>query len=123
MNCVDHKEWPDTDAMETKFLRLRTPVEFGARFGDWQVCWLGEWAICHLYYLVMLVKVPCIVPAADRRIDLAFGANRAMNGVAMNPSQLTQTTTSRFSHRPKKREPQRLATPNISALPPGTGQA
>ena len=38
--------------METKFLRLRTPVEFGSRFGDWQVCWLGGWARFRLYYLV-----------------------------------------------------------------------
>jgi hypothetical protein len=29
--------------METKFLRLRTPVELGSRFGDWSVCWLGGW--------------------------------------------------------------------------------
>jgi hypothetical protein len=28
--------------MEAKFLRLRTPVEFGSRFGDWQICWLGH---------------------------------------------------------------------------------
>jgi hypothetical protein len=85
--------------METKFLHLRAPVEFGTRFGDWQVCWLGGWAKFRLYYLVMLVKVS--LPAfpqgcdeatqigtrileADRRIALAFGAKRAMNGVAMN---------------------------------------
>jgi hypothetical protein len=43
--------------METKFLRLRAPVEMGARFGDWQVCWLGGWAKHRLYYLVMLVKI------------------------------------------------------------------
>ncbi len=77
--------------METKFLRLRTPVELGSRFGDWQVCWLGGWARFRLYYLVMLVKVPLLrVPVAARilvparTIDLAFGENRAMNGVAMN---------------------------------------
>jgi hypothetical protein len=70
--------------METKFLRLREPVEYGSRFGDWQVCWLGGWARFRLYYLVMLVKVPCAILAADRTIDLAFGSNRAMNGVAMN---------------------------------------
>jgi hypothetical protein len=85
--------------METKFLHLRTPVEFGTRFGDWQVCWLGGWVRFRLYYLVMLVKVP--VPAfpqgcdeatpigwrisrAHRTIDLASGVERAMNGVAMN---------------------------------------
>ncbi len=46
--------------METKFLRLRTPVEFGSRFGDWQVCWLGGWVRFRLYYLVMLVKAPSV---------------------------------------------------------------
>jgi hypothetical protein len=77
--------------METKFLRLRTPVELGSRFGDWQVCWLGGWARFRLYFLVMLVKVPlpCVpvvagILVADRTIDLAFGEKRAMNGVAMN---------------------------------------
>jgi len=39
--------------METKYLRLRTPVRLGSRFGDWQVCWLGGWAKHRLYYLVM----------------------------------------------------------------------
>jgi hypothetical protein len=70
--------------METKFLRLRTPVEYGSRFGDWQVCWLGGWARFQLYYLVMLVKVPYVILPTDRRIDLAFGATGVMNGVAMN---------------------------------------
>jgi hypothetical protein len=77
--------------METKYLRLRTPVELGSRFDDWQVCWLGGWAGFRLYYLVMLVKAPLpsvpvvagILPA-NRTIDLAFGAGRVMNGVAMN---------------------------------------
>jgi hypothetical protein len=27
--------------LETKFLRLRTPVTLGSRFGDWHVTWLG----------------------------------------------------------------------------------
>ena len=74
--------------METKFLRLRDPVEFGSRFGDWEVCWLGGWVRFRLYYLVMLVKVPLRritenVPD-NRTIHLAFGATGAMNGVAMN---------------------------------------
>jgi hypothetical protein len=29
--------------LETKCLRLRTPVTMGSRFGDWRVCWLGGW--------------------------------------------------------------------------------
>jgi len=32
----------------------------------------------------MLVKVPCEIPEAGRRINLAFGATGVMNGVAMN---------------------------------------
>jgi hypothetical protein len=43
--------------LETKFLRLRTPVELGSRFDDWQVCWLGGWSRYRLFYLVMLVKI------------------------------------------------------------------
>jgi hypothetical protein len=43
--------------METKFLRLRTPVELGSQFGDWSVCWLGGWQKHRMYYLVMLVQL------------------------------------------------------------------
>ena len=43
--------------LETKFLRLRTPVEIGSLFGDWQVCWLGGWTRHHLSYLVMVVRL------------------------------------------------------------------
>ena len=42
--------------LETKFLRLRTPVTLGSRLGDWQVTWLGGWSRYRLYYLVMVVK-------------------------------------------------------------------
>jgi uncharacterized protein DUF3489 len=70
--------------METKYLRLRTPVEIGSRFGDWEVCWLGGWVRFRLYYLVMLVKAPSAILGANHRIDLALGENRATNGVAMN---------------------------------------
>ena len=27
--------------IETKYLRLHTPVTLNSWFGDWQVCWLG----------------------------------------------------------------------------------
>jgi hypothetical protein len=43
--------------METKFLRLRTPVELGSLFGEWSVCWLGGWAKHRLYYLAMSVRI------------------------------------------------------------------
>jgi hypothetical protein len=40
--------------LETKYLRLRTPVTIGCRFGEWQVCWLGGWTKHRLFYLVMV---------------------------------------------------------------------
>jgi hypothetical protein len=43
--------------LETKFLRLKTPVTIGSSFGDWRVCWLGGWTRDRLFYLVMLVGV------------------------------------------------------------------
>ena len=49
--------------LEAKFLRLRTPVTLGSRFGDWQVTWLGGWSKYRLFYLAMVVKIK---PCADR---------------------------------------------------------
>jgi hypothetical protein len=45
-----------TMQLETKFLRLRTPVTIGSRFGDWEVTWLGGWTRHRLSYLVMVVR-------------------------------------------------------------------
>jgi len=53
--CADLRV--NTMQLETKFLRLRTPVTLGSRFGDWQVTWLGGWSRYRLYYLVMVVKL------------------------------------------------------------------
>jgi hypothetical protein len=66
--------------METKYLRLRTPVELGSRFDDWQVCWLGGWSKHRLDYLVMLVKVPFTVPFADRPVSNQTPEERSVNG-------------------------------------------
>jgi hypothetical protein len=44
--------------LETKYLKLHTPVSLGSRFDDWQVCWLGGWGRYRLFYLVMVVKLP-----------------------------------------------------------------
>jgi hypothetical protein len=46
-----------TMQLETKFLRLRTPVTIGSRFGDWRVCWIGGWTRRRLSNLVMVVRV------------------------------------------------------------------
>jgi hypothetical protein len=55
---VWNKERPEINMqIETKYLRLRTPVTLGSFFGDWSVCWLGGWAKDRMYYLVMLVRV------------------------------------------------------------------
>jgi hypothetical protein len=53
--------------LETKFLRLRTPVTIGSRFGDWHVTWLGGWSRYRLFYLVMVVKLQPL-RARPRRI-------------------------------------------------------
>jgi hypothetical protein len=43
--------------LETKFLRLKTPVTVGSYFGDWRVTWAGGWTRHKLCYLVMVVRV------------------------------------------------------------------
>jgi hypothetical protein len=47
----------DAMQIETKFLRLRTPVTIGSRFGDWEVTWLGGWTRDRLSYLVMVARI------------------------------------------------------------------
>ena len=47
-----------TTPLETKFLRLHTPVTLGSWFGEWRVCWLGGWGKHQLYYVVMVYRVP-----------------------------------------------------------------
>jgi hypothetical protein len=46
-----------TMRLETKFLRLRTPVTIGSRFGDWEVTWVGGWTRHRLSYLVMVARI------------------------------------------------------------------
>src|SRR5579863_5494765 len=63
--------------LETKFLRLRTPVTLGSRFGDWQVTWLGGWSRYRLYFLVMVVKFePPRITAGARRSKTAANLRR-----------------------------------------------
>ena len=57
--------------LETKFLRLRTPVTMGSRFGDWHVCWLGGWTRGQLSYLVMVVRLqPLSCQKSPRNQDI-----------------------------------------------------
>ena len=43
--------------IETKFLRLRQPVELGHRIDGWRVCWLGRWDRYRIFYMVMVERV------------------------------------------------------------------
>ena len=43
--------------LETKYLRLKTPVTICSRFGEWRVCWIGGWTRDRLSYLVMVVRL------------------------------------------------------------------
>jgi hypothetical protein len=53
------KERPENNMhIETKYLRLRTPVTLGSRFDDWSVVWIGGWTNKYkLCYLVMVMRV------------------------------------------------------------------
>jgi hypothetical protein len=77
--CADPRV--NTMQLETKFLRLRTPVELGSRFGDWRVTWLGGWSRYRLYYLVMVVKLqpprPSWTTAHPDSIRLSFPVSSA----------------------------------------------
>ena len=43
--------------VETRFLRLREPVELGHRIDGWCVCWLGGWDRDRIFYVVMVLRV------------------------------------------------------------------
>ena len=43
--------------VETKFVRLRTPVKIGDHIDGWRVCWLGGWDRGRLLYVVMVERV------------------------------------------------------------------
>jgi hypothetical protein len=47
----------NTMQLETKFLRLRTPVTLGSRFDEWEVTWVGGWTRHQLSYLVMVARI------------------------------------------------------------------
>jgi hypothetical protein len=60
--------------LETRFLRLRTPVELGSRFGEWQVTWIGGWTKHRLSYIVMVAKIPEVKQnESDRHAATATG--------------------------------------------------
>ena len=42
--------------VQTKFLRLRKPVSMGECIDNWQVCWLGGWDRCRVFFVVTVVK-------------------------------------------------------------------
>jgi hypothetical protein len=43
--------------VETKFLRLRQPVELNQRIDGWRVCWLGGWDRHQILFVVMVSRV------------------------------------------------------------------
>jgi hypothetical protein len=57
--------------LETKFLRLLTPVTIGSRFGDWEVSWLGGWTRNRMRFVVMVVRIPLCEELTNSR----FGVN------------------------------------------------
>jgi hypothetical protein len=43
--------------VETRFLRLRQPVELGDIIDGWRVCWLGGWDKGRIFYVFMVSRV------------------------------------------------------------------
>ena len=43
--------------VETKFLRLFTPIAIGDDVDGWRVCWVGGWDKCRVLFVVMVEKV------------------------------------------------------------------
>jgi hypothetical protein len=70
--------------VETKFLWLFHAIELGDDLDGWEVCWLGGWDKCRVMFVVMVKRLPARVLPQDQTIHLAFGSNRATNGVTMN---------------------------------------
>jgi hypothetical protein len=100
--------------LETKFLRLRTPVTIGSRFGDWEVSWLGGWTRNRLCYLVMVVRVPlCAKLTNPRRVSMDRTRVFA-SGLVIPPShygELGVFHPTTLQGRPTIRVPQRIELP------------
>ena len=60
--------WAQAMRLETKFLRLSTPVAIGSRFGEWRVCWLGGWTRNRLSFMVMVIRTSEIDPGSHMTI-------------------------------------------------------
>ena len=45
-----------TMQLETKFLRLPRPVQFGEQIDGWRVCWLGGWDKARISFFVMVFR-------------------------------------------------------------------
>jgi hypothetical protein len=43
-------------AIESKFLRLSSPVCLGNRIEGWRVCWLGGWDKGRIFFVVMVER-------------------------------------------------------------------
>jgi hypothetical protein len=58
----------ESAAVETKFLRLPSPVALGEQIDGWRVCWLGGWDRHRILFVVMVErpsKLPCNSVAAE----------------------------------------------------------
>jgi hypothetical protein len=42
--------------VETKFLRLFSPLAVGDHIDGWRVCWVGGWDKCRVLFVVMVER-------------------------------------------------------------------
>jgi len=52
--------------IQTKLLRLQSSVALGDQIDGWQVCWLGGWDKCRVFFVVMVVKEYAAGPRSRR---------------------------------------------------------
>jgi len=43
--------------VETKFIRVRKPVELGEWIDGWRVCWIGGWDKCKVFFVAMVSRL------------------------------------------------------------------
>ncbi len=52
--------------VQTKFLWLSRAAAFGGQIDGWQVCWVGGWDRCKVFFVVMVVKEYAASPRSRR---------------------------------------------------------
>ncbi len=71
--------WVQHMQIQTKFLWLSRAATVGEAIDGWQVCWVGGWDRCRVFFVVMVMKkrhvtaaVACVI---STRLKIGTGVN------------------------------------------------